>query len=81
MYFFALFVEERRCVDIFPVLSFGTVGWFDMGIWLVLRDAWRFVLEMCEGPRDIFKHGDMGSASRVILVDVHTKVPLAVPIV
>ena len=29
--FFTLFAEERGCVDVFCVLSFGTVGWFDWG--------------------------------------------------
>ena len=47
----------------------------------MLRDMWRFVLESHEGLRDVFKHGDVDSASHVVPVDVHAKVPVAVPIV
>jgi hypothetical protein len=78
--FFALFVEWRGCVNIFCVLSFCAVGWFDMGVRLVLRDAWRCMLKTCERFGDIVEHGDMDSLSRVIPVDVHAKIPLTVPI-
>ncbi len=79
--FFALFVEWRGCVDVFSVLSFCAVGWFDIGVRLVLREAWRCMLKTCERFGDIYKHGDVDSLSRVIPVDVHAKIPLTVPIV
>ncbi len=45
----------------------------------MLRDAWSFVLELCDGLRDIFDHGDVDSSSCVIPVNVHAKVLLAIP--
>jgi hypothetical protein len=77
---FALFVKEPRSVDEFCVLGSGAVDWFDMGIRLVLTDVWRFVLELCESLRDVFEHGDVDSAFRLIPVNVHAEVPLAIPI-
>ncbi len=79
--FFALFVKWRGCVDVFGVVSFCAVEWFDMGVWLVLRDAWRCMLKTCERFGEIVKHGDVDSSSRVIPVDVHAKIPFTVPIV
>jgi hypothetical protein len=60
------------------VLGLGAVSWFDMGIWLMLRDVSWLVLELCEGFGDVFKYMDRPSC--VIPVDVHAKVPLTVPI-
>jgi hypothetical protein len=52
-----------------------------MGIRPVLMDVWRFVFESREGLRDVFKHGDVDSASYVVPVDVQVEVLLAVLIV
>ncbi len=79
--FFALFVKWLGCVDFFRVLSFCAVGWFDMGVRLVLRDAWRCMLKTCEHFGDIVKHGDVDSSSRVIPINVHAKILLTIPIV
>ena len=46
----------------------------------MLRDAWRVVLDTHEGLMEVFEHGDVDCASRVIPVDVHAKGPLAVSI-
>jgi hypothetical protein len=78
--FFALFVKWQGCVDVFRVLSFCAIGWFDMGVRLVLRDAWRCMLKTCERFGDIVKHGDVDSSSRVIPVDAHAKISFTVPI-
>ncbi len=45
-----------------------------------VEGVWRFVLELCEGLREAFEHGDVDSASYVIPGDVHAEVPLAIPI-
>jgi hypothetical protein len=79
--FFALFIEWWGCVDVFRVLSFCAVGLFDMGVWLVLRDAWRCMLKTCERFRVIVEHGDMDSSSCVVPVNVHAKILLSIPIV
>jgi hypothetical protein len=78
---FACFVEERRCINVFHVLSFDTVCWFDMGVMLVLRTPWWLVLEACEGFGDILEHGYVDGLSHVVPVDVHAEVPLHVIIV
>ena len=70
------------CNNIFHVLGLGAVGWFDMGVWLLLRDAsasW-LVLEPCEAFGGIFKHGYMYCPYCVIPVNDHAKVPLTIPI-
>jgi hypothetical protein len=79
--FFALFVQWWGCVDIFCVLGFCTVGWFDMRVWLILRDVWRCMLKTCERFGDLVKHGGVDSLSHVIPVDDHAQVPLTIPIV
>ncbi len=79
--FFGLFVKWRGCVNVFRVLSFCTIGWFDMRVRLVLRDEWRCMLKTCERFGDIVEHGDVDGSSRVIPVDVHAKIPLTIPIV
>jgi hypothetical protein len=79
--YFCPFVDWRGCVNVFRVLSFCAIGWFDMGVRLVLRDAWSCMLKTCERFGDIVKHGDVDSLSCVILVDVHAEIPLTVPIV
>lgn len=78
---FACFVEERRCINVFHVLSFDTVCWFDMGVMLLLRTPWWLVLEACEGFGDILEHGYVDGLSHVVPVDVHAEVPLHVIIV
>ncbi len=53
-----------------------------MGIRLVLRNAWRFMLKMRERLGDIVKHGDVDSSPSVIpFDDHHAKVQLTAPIV
>jgi hypothetical protein len=79
--FFALFVQWWGCVNIFHVLGFCAVLWFDMRVWLMLRDAWRCMLKTCERFGDVVKHGGVDSSSHVIPVDGHAQVPLTIPIV
>jgi hypothetical protein len=53
---------------------------FDVGIWLMLGRCWWRVLELDECLRYIIKHGDMDIFVDVVLVDIHSKIACATPV-
>ncbi len=76
--FFALFVQWWGCVNIFRVLGLCAIGWFNVRVRLILRDAWRCMWKTCERFGEVVKHGGVDSSSRVIPVNGHAQVPLTV---
>jgi hypothetical protein len=75
-----LFGERWGCTNDLHILSVCTVQGFDVGIWLVLRLCqWR-VLESDECLRYIIEHGSMDVFVDVVLVDIHSKIACAVPV-
>ena len=45
---------------------FFSVGWFGVGVWLVLGFVWLKVVEALEGIDDIVHHGEVDAAFVVV---------------
>ncbi len=75
-----LFGEEWGRVNGLRILFGCTVCGLDVGIRLMLGLCWWSVLESDECLRYIIKHGDMYIIVDVVLVDIHSKIACAAPV-
>ena len=69
---FVFWCQERGVVHIGGVLRFCPVAEFDVGVRLILRFSWMFVVETFDGICDIFEHGEVDEVFLVVPINFKT---------